>query len=132
MVTLLDTNAFLWWLADDARLGEKARSVIASPSNAVYVSNLSLFECAIKAKLGKLTIDLKAVDQEISEGRLLELRFDTEAARHFVDYVQLPHSDPFDTALVAQAIVKRMTFITSDNLVLATKLDGLLSMDATK
>lgn len=130
MTLLLDTNAFLWWVSDDKRLGAKSRSLIANPLHKVYVSNLSLFECSIKAKLGKLKIDFAGVDQEISEGRLLELGYDTLAARQFVSQRDMPHSDPFDFAISAQAISKRMTLITSDHNILCSELDGLHVIDA--
>jgi PIN domain nuclease of toxin-antitoxin system len=132
MIILLDTNSFLWWVADDAHLGAKARADIASPTNSVYVSNLSLFECSIKARLGKLKVDFDAVDQEISESRLLELRYDTLAARQFVNQQNLPQADPFDVAIVAQAISKHMTLITSDEHILESNLPGLFVLDATK
>ena len=132
MILLLDTNTFLWWVSDDNRLGKKARADIANPANDVYVSNLSIFECGIKAKLGRLRIDFSAVDREISEGRLLELRFDTLVARQLVDQEDMPQSDPFDAAIVAQAIAKRMTLITSDHHILESSLSGLRVIDPTK
>jgi PIN domain nuclease of toxin-antitoxin system len=132
MILLLDTNAFIWWVTDDSRLGGKARSAIAAIANDVYISNLSLFECAIKAKLGKLKIDFAAVDLEISEGRLLELRFDTLVARQFTEQETLPPVDPFDAATVAQAVAKRMTLVTSDHHILESSITGLRVLDARK
>lgn len=132
MTILLDTNAFIWWVADDKRLGSKARADIANAENNIFISNLSLFECSIKVRLGKLKIDFVAIDQEISESRLLELRFDTLAARQFVNQQELPQGDPFDIAIVAQAISKHMTLITSDDHILASSLVGLYVIDATK
>src|SRR5665213_1455504 len=132
MNILLDTNAFLWWIADDTRLGRKARDDIASRQNNIYISNLSLLECSIKAKLGKLKVDFSAIDQEILEGRLLELGFDTSCAKQIVDQKNLPQADPFDTAIVAQAITKHMTLMTSDDNILESQLSGLYSIDATK
>jgi PIN domain nuclease of toxin-antitoxin system len=132
MILLLDTNAFIWWVTDDKRLGPKARTVIANGLNDVYVSNLSMFECSIKSKLGKLKIDFDAVDQEISEGRLLELRFDTLVARQFISQKNLPQSDPFDTAIVAQAVAKHMTLVTSDHHILEASVTGLHSLNAQK
>lgn len=132
MIVLLDTNAFIWWVSDDPRLGRKARAVIASAANDVYISNLSMFECAIKVRLGKLKIDFDAVDQEVSEGRLLELRFDTLAARQLAGQPNLPQADPFDAALVAQAVAKRMTLVTSDSHILETPMAGLHALDAQK
>jgi len=117
-------------VADDKRLGKKSRDLIANPSNKVYLSNLSLFECSIKVRLGKLKISFEEVDKEISEGRLLELRFDTLSARQFVNQKAMPTSDPFDIAITAQAISKRMTLITSDDNILNSELDGLNVIDA--
>jgi PIN domain nuclease of toxin-antitoxin system len=130
VVILLDTNAFIWWVSDDKRLGTKSRGLIASPSNKVYVSNLSIFECSIKVKLGKLKIEFTDVDKEISEGRLLELRYDTLAARQFVNQKDMTQADPFDFAITAQAISKRMTLVTSDDNILNSGLDGLQVIDA--
>jgi PIN domain nuclease of toxin-antitoxin system len=132
MIILLDTNVFIWWVADDKKLGSKARVDIANPKNSVFISNLSLLECSIKVRLGKLKIDFSAVDKEISENRLLELRYDTLAARQFVNQQNLPQADPFDFAIVAQAISKRMTLITSDDHILNASLPGLNTIDATK
>ena len=130
MTILLDTNAFIWWVSDDKRLGTKSRGLIANPTNKVFVSNLSIFECSIKVKMGKLKIEFTDVDKEISEGRLLELRYDTLAARQFVDQKNMPHADPFDFAITAQAISKRMTLISSDDNILRSGLYGLQVIDA--
>lgn len=130
MVILLDTNAFIWWVSDDKRLGTKSRRLIAQPSNKVYVSNLSIFECSIKVKLGKLKIEFADVDKEISEGRLLELRFDTLAAKQFVNQKNMPQADPFDFAITAQAISKHMTLVTSDDNILNSGFEGLQVIDA--
>ncbi|HWZ65471.1 MAG TPA: type II toxin-antitoxin system VapC family toxin [Patescibacteria group bacterium] len=132
MILLLDTNAFIWWVSDDVRLGRKTRTDIANPANDVYISNLSMFECGIKAKLGKLKIDFDAVDKEVSEGRLLELRFDTLVARQLVSQQDLPQSDPFDAAIVAQAVAKHMTLVTSDYHILESSIIGLYTLDAKR
>jgi PIN domain nuclease of toxin-antitoxin system len=132
MTILLDTNAFIWWLADDVRLGRKARADIANPRNIIYISSLSFLECSIKVRLGRLKVDFNAVDQELSEGRLLELQFDTFAARQFVTQQNLPQADPFDVAIVAQAVAKHMTLMTSDDHILKVTVAGLRTIDAEK
>jgi PIN domain nuclease of toxin-antitoxin system len=130
MTILLDTNAYIWWVSDDTRLGVKARGLIANPANKIYISHISILECSIKVRLGKLKIDFGDVDKEISEGNLLELRFDTLAARQFVAQQNMPQADPFDVAITAQAISKHMTLITSDDNILTSGLDGLQVIDA--
>jgi PIN domain nuclease of toxin-antitoxin system len=132
MILLLDTNAFIWWINDDVRLGKRARADIASPLHKVYVSNLTLFECSIKVKIKKLKIDFDLVDEAISHGQFYELRFDTQVARQFVAELELEWADPFDAALIAQAIAKRMTLVTSDYHILKSSLAGLQVIDARK
>jgi len=63
---LLDTHTFLGWLADDSRLGEKARGISADPANEVLVSAATGWEAAIQAGLGKLEVpgSLDAVVEE--------------------------------------------------------------------
>jgi len=51
---LLDTHAFLWWLAGDQALSEAARVAIANPENEVFVSAASAWEIATKYRLGRL------------------------------------------------------------------------------
>ena len=54
MRLLLDTHAFLWWLAGDQALSEAARAAIADPENEVFVSAASAWEIATKYRLGRL------------------------------------------------------------------------------
>ena len=44
MTLLLDTCTFLWLLSDDPRLPLRARTECRTPSNAVYLSALSVWE----------------------------------------------------------------------------------------
>jgi PIN domain nuclease of toxin-antitoxin system len=53
---LLDTHAFLWWVADDDALTPAARAAISDPANECLVSAASAWEIAIKASIGKLTL----------------------------------------------------------------------------
>ena len=50
---LLDTEAFIWWDANDPHLGGNAPTAIQDGTN-VYVSTASAWEIAIKASLGEL------------------------------------------------------------------------------
>lgn len=115
MKLLLDTHALLWWLADDARLGPRARDLIAEPSTAVLVSAASLWEIAVKVRIGKLEADLAAITDAI--GRESFTRLGIEDA-HLIALGGLPlhpdHRDPFDHLILAQAIVEDATFLTED------------------
>ena len=52
MNLLLDTHAFLWFIANDSRLSSQARSLIQTPANRRLLSMASLWEIAIKVRLG--------------------------------------------------------------------------------
>ncbi len=111
MPILLDTNALLWSVDDDVRLGPRARRAIDDGREAV-VSVVSLWEVAIKAAVGKLTPppDLSGMVDRSGARRLA-----IEDA-HLVRFTALPmiHRDPFDRMLIAQAQAEGLTIITSD------------------
>lgn len=114
MTLLLDTQAFLWWIADDARLSKPARRAIAS--HTCLLSLASCWEMAIKAGLGKLEIP-RPVDRFIQEQlevngfRLLPI-----ALEHTAAVAELPfhHRDVFDRLLAAQARREELTIVSSD------------------
>ena len=49
---LLDTHAFLWWIAGDEKLGLDARGLIADSENEIHLSAVSVWEISIKRELG--------------------------------------------------------------------------------
>ena len=51
---LLDTHCLLWFQEDSPKLPERARSIIENTDNIIFVSQISLFEIAIKQSIGKL------------------------------------------------------------------------------
>lgn len=67
MRVLLDTHAFLWFVAGHASLSAPARATIEDPENDVYVSIASVWEVAIKTSLGKLTVDAPSVGEFFEE-----------------------------------------------------------------
>ncbi len=56
MEILLDTHAFLWYMAGDSRLSGSAKSYIDNRENIRYLSMASLWEIAIKYSSGRLTL----------------------------------------------------------------------------
>lgn len=113
MRLLLDTHAFLWWVADDRRLVAAAREAIASPDSVVHVSAASCWEASIKAALGRLEVGGAHLDLEIAGNDFVELPV---TARHGWRAGQLPphHQDPFDRLLIAQAQSEHLTIVTRD------------------
>ncbi|MCH9650474.1 MAG: type II toxin-antitoxin system VapC family toxin [Deltaproteobacteria bacterium] len=113
MRLLLDTHAFLWWLAGDPKLSAKEVGMIAAPSSLVYISAVSLWEISIKAQLGRLDVPVESLEEEISANDFSELAM---SARHAVAAGQLPrhHDDPFDRMLIAQARLEGLTLVSHD------------------
>jgi PIN domain nuclease of toxin-antitoxin system len=109
---LLDSHAFLWWLAEDPKLGAEARQAIADPASIVHVSAATIWELSIKAALGKLDLDGADLVEEIEENDFIELPM---TARHSAA-AALPrhHEDPFDRMLIAQAQIEGLTMVTRD------------------
>ena len=114
MKLLLDSHAFLWWLAEDPKLGAGARQAVADPSSTIHVSAATVWELSIKAALGKLDLDGADLVEEIEENGFVELPM---TARHALAAATLPrhHDDPFDRMLIAQARVEGLTIVTRDS-----------------
>lgn len=117
MKVLLDTQAFLWIIADGERLSSRARQVFLDQNNMLYFSAVSLWEISIKYSLGKLEL---APDWPVSIRREMQsntIQWLPVEMEHCVQVSQLPfhHRDPFDRMLVAQALVEDMTLLSSDH-----------------
>jgi PIN domain nuclease of toxin-antitoxin system len=113
MHILLDTHLYIWWLKDDRHLSKKARSMIDS-ADEVYISSVSIWEAAIKVQLGKLDVVIADLITSISHEGFIELPL---SAKHAAIITELPnhHRDPFDRALVAQAVSEPLRLLTVDD-----------------
>jgi PIN domain nuclease of toxin-antitoxin system len=112
MRLLIDTHVFLWAVSGNRQLKPSARTLLAD-ADVVYVSAASLWEIAIKVRLGKLAGDVTALAAAIEASGFQELPV---SVRHAAAVAQLPlhHSDPFDRLLLAQAFVEPLRFVTAD------------------
>ena len=109
---LINTQIFIWAVVDSDRLGEHARRIMLDATE-VFVSAASIWEIAIKAKLGKLEGDPCAFAAAIVESGFRELVI---TARYACMVHELPlyHRDPFDRLLVAQALSEPFRLLTAD------------------
>jgi|SRR5580692_10903411 PIN domain nuclease of toxin-antitoxin system len=112
MRLLLDTHIFLWAVQGNASLKPRVRRMMEAAEQ-IYVSAASIWEIAIKARLGK--IEASAVDlvDAIEASGFLELPV---RALHAVRVADLPlhHTDPFDRLLVSQAMAEPLRLLTVD------------------
>ncbi len=118
MRALLDTHAFLWWIADSGRLSETAYRAIADEENEVLVSAASAWEIATKHRLGKLP-NADSVVSDIA-GAIAGQGFD-ELAITVDDATRagaLPgqHRDPFDRMLIAQSVSRNLALVSNESL----------------
>ena len=60
MTALLDTHVLIWWLSDRMQLSLRQREVVeaATPDGPVFVSDISLWEVAMLASLGRIRLAL--------------------------------------------------------------------------
>jgi len=115
---LLDTHALIWWLAGDEALSPHARDAIADEANTVAVSAASAMEVAAKVRIGKLPgATLLAQDFEaiIAAQGFTELPITIHHAR-LAGEMTIPHKDPFDRLLIAQAQAEGMVLVTNEAL----------------
>ena len=120
---LLDTHTLLWALGEPDTLSNRARAAIGDTGNIIHVSTASLWECAIKASIGKLELPEEFFDAVAMAGfEELQIR-----VPHLKVYGELPmhHRDPFDRILVAQAKAESLTLISQDSKIAEYEVDIL-------
>ncbi len=113
---LLDTHAFLWWIADSEKLSTAALDVMENESNDIAVSAASAWEIATKFRIGKLP-GCEAIALDVA-GHIRRQGFE-ELAIGVADAERAgrlpgPHRDPFDRMLAAQALARELPFISVD------------------
>jgi PIN domain nuclease of toxin-antitoxin system len=113
MRLLLDTQVFLWWLADSRKLGKPARDRIEA-ADEVYVSAASIIECEAKIAAGLLEGDTEEVARGIRASGFLELPVRVRAAAAAASLKRVPEADFFDRLLVAQAMAEPLRFVTAN------------------
>ena len=116
MRVLLDTHVFLWWINDDPRLSTHAREIITDGENTLFLSAVSGWEIAIKAKLGRLKLPgpLKTfIPEQMALNAIESLSVQMSHALH-VHTLPLHHRDPFDRLLIAQAQLDNLPILTAD------------------
>ena len=118
MKLLLDTHLLLWAAGNPDLLPAAARSLLDDPENEPIFSSASLWEVAIKHRLGRadFRVDVRLLRRGLLDNGYGELPIISE---HAVALDSLPsiHNDPFDRILIAQSMVEGITLVTADPLV---------------
>lgn len=119
MRLLLDTQAFLWFVLNHARLSSTARTLIVDPANELLFSPASYSEIAIKVSIGKYQVPgpfKDFMDRQIAINRLTILPI-TVAHAAVIAALPFHHRDPFVRLLVAQSLVENVPLVSSDSVV---------------
>ena len=116
MRLLLDTHALIWFLEGSKSLGREASRAIEDQSNDVLVSAVSAIEVTNKFRTGKLKqAELLARDFEAT---ILAYGFAplsvTVAHARLAGSLDIPHRDPFDRLLIAQARIEQLALVSNE------------------
>lgn len=116
MKILLDTQAFLWLIADAPSASKRAKKIFLDEKNEFLLSLASSWEIAIKISIGKLTLQQsleKFLPTQLQENGITQLDI---SFRHVAKVVMLPfyHRDPFDRLIISQAMEEDIPILSSD------------------
>lgn len=113
---LVDTQIFIWTLISPEKLTAQTQQILLN--NEIVVSQVSLFEIAIKQKINKLPelpLSIKSLAERIEQDNFNLLSITTN---HLETYNSIPlledHRDPFDRLLLATAMSENIPIISSD------------------
>jgi PIN domain nuclease of toxin-antitoxin system len=120
---LLDSHIVLWMLNQDPISTNAKRVIGQAPS--LYCSAASIWELSIKAASGKLDVP-ETLLSAIRQSGIMFLDVTPEHA-YYVRSVDLPHGDPFDKLLVAQARHEKLTLLTADATLIESRHPFILS-----
>jgi len=112
---LLDTHIVIWFITNDSKLTEIAKSEIENADNKCFVSIASFWEIGIKFSLGRLELgtDLETIFELINKSGLEVLPV---SQNHILasSKLEFHHNDPFDRLLIAQSITENLLLISND------------------
>ncbi|HZH20328.1 MAG TPA: type II toxin-antitoxin system VapC family toxin [Geodermatophilus sp.] len=115
MRVLLDTHVLVWVTHQSVRLGS-ARQLVADADNRL-MSAVSVWELAIKQRLGKLSVgsDVRTWTRRVTRELVLDHLPVTAEHAAAVEHLPDVHRDPFDRLLVAQAVAEGAVLLTADD-----------------
>jgi PIN domain nuclease of toxin-antitoxin system len=113
---LVDTQSFVWFAEDDAKLPARIRALMEQADSQLTISIASLWEMTIKMSLGKLVLsgDIEMMVAKVAANGFVILPIEP---RHLItlstlDYI---HRDPFDQIIASQSIRDGIPLISSDD-----------------
>jgi len=118
MNLLLDTHAFLWAAFEPSKLRPRVRDILRANEHRVAVSSMTFWEIALKAGLGKITLEGCGPEDLPLAAEAMRYEILLPDASDMASFGRLPraeHKDLFDRMIVWQAIRQGFTLITKDS-----------------
>lgn len=116
MSYLINTQILIWSIISPKKLADSVTEILLD--NIIWVSQVSLYEIAIKQKVGKLpefTLSVEDLLRQMSVDGFHLLSLKNE---HISAYDAIPlfpeHRDPFDRLILATAFSEVMPVISAD------------------
>ena len=115
MKFLVDTHLLVWLASEPDRLSLSARGILEDTESTLAFSAVSMWEIAIKKALGRsdFATDPRTLRTDLLDRDWLEVSMTSEHGFAAGDLLPI-HRDPFDRALIAQAKIEGMAFLTAD------------------
>ncbi len=116
MRLLLDTHAVLWWFLGDPLLTPTARDAIQSDASEVWVSAVSAIEVTTKYRIGKLpkAANLAGSFEDMVASEVFSALPISLRHAQLAGLLPIPHKDPFDRLLIAQAQTEGLTLVSNE------------------
>ncbi len=91
--------------------------LIKDADNEILVSHISLFEIAIKLKIGKLTLK-RGLKGAVEDCEVESITIFPVTNKHILAYDAIPfyddHRDPFDRLILAEALAENIPVVSAD------------------
>lgn len=115
---LIDTHIIIWALENNTKLSQRVKDILEDEKTEILVSQVSLYEIAIKQKLGKLpeviySIQDLVIEIEAIDFQILPIKNEHIDAYNSIDLVE-DHRDPFDRLIIATAFQEQIPVISAD------------------
>ena len=119
MKYIIDTHILLWLIFDPEKIDAKKLELLKDPKNAVYVSNISFWEIALKYGLGKLELQGLNPDELPDVAKQMGIEIHTIHIKSMSGVYKLPqitnHKDPFDRLIINDCIHNGYTLVSYDS-----------------
>ena len=124
---LLDTHAWIWYVADPPKLERRELETLASlePDNCPFISDFSLWEVVTLFSLGRIRLRPTLEEWLLSAARPGVVRILPLSVEIAIELASLPdslHRDPADRAIIATARVHHLPLLTRDRSILSSGL----------